>query len=177
MAKNRWKQSNRCCQSESLIPNRFGTGILSFVFLSLGMSEISFHHWSGTDNLLSWVSQHLFSAQIFPHVFPLSLPALGFWSLCKPSLSLLDVLIESNFWLGGLCWVTAASPLLQKLTTACHNPCQNREAAFLCYKHTNITEPRPSCQAIHQLLWKISASVFSSFWAPGCSTQLHQLWK
>lgn len=120
--KNRWKQSNRCCQSASLIPHGFGAEILSFVFLSLGMSEISFHHWSGTGNLLSGVSQHLFSAQIFLHVFPLCLPALGFWSLCEPSLSLLDVLIESIFWLGGLCWVSAASPLLQRFNHGVPQP-------------------------------------------------------
>lgn len=122
MVKNRWKQSNRCCQSESSIPNRLGTEILSFIFLSLGMSEISFHHWSGTDNLLPWVSQHLFSAQIFLHVFPLRLSALGFWSLCESSLGLSDVLIESIFWLEGFCWVTAASPLPQRFNHGVPQP-------------------------------------------------------
>lgn len=179
MAKNRWKQSNRCCQSESLIPNRFGTEILSFVFLSLGMSEISFHHWSGTDNLLSWVSQHLFRAQIFLHAFPLSLPALGFWSLCESNLLLLDALIKSIFWLEGFCWVTADSPLLQRFNPGVPQPWQARlEMDFCTIKHINTAEP--PCQAIHQLwgtaawtLWKISAFVFPCFWVPGCSLQLH----
>lgn len=112
MVKNSWKQSKSGCQSESLNPNRLETEILLIIFISLDMSEISFHHWSGTDYLLSWVSQYLFSAEIILHIFPLSFTGLGLSSLCEPSLSLLDVVIRSIFLLEGFCWETAAIPLL-----------------------------------------------------------------
>lgn len=139
MLKNSWKQSNSGCHSESLIPNRLDTEILLVIFISPGMSEISFHHWSGTDYLLSWVSQHLYSAQIILRIFPLSFTGLALSSLCEPRLGLLHVVIRSIFLLEGFYWETAGIPLLWRCSHTVLRPLPDtaRNSIFV-FQHIQI---------------------------------------